>query len=323
MDPSLIHLQGSPLVSVVIPTYNQVEFIGDAVASALAQDYPHLEVVVADDASTQQVAQALQHFRDPRLRYERSQTNLGRVGNYRRGLYELARGDWVINLDGDDYLSDPGFVSEAVRRAWVDPRIVIVAARCTTLSRHGTELSPSPGDRDMEGIDVIRSLPQSEFLFMHLATMYRRSAALSLDFYRSPVISSDWESLYRLALHGRVAFMDRNVGVWRIHGHNETRASDWRMLSDNLTVWPSVLRCAAQQGMDTRDASVICRRCLARFGALHLPAVMRSKQTTDVYRYLRALGNLSWPALASALLRPPSMARLSLGLLGYYRRRTF
>lgn len=41
-----------PRVSIAIPTYNQAQFIGQAVSSALMQDYPNLEVIVVDDAST-------------------------------------------------------------------------------------------------------------------------------------------------------------------------------------------------------------------------------------------------------------------------------
>ena len=83
----------------------------------------------------------------------------------------------------------------------------------------------------MNGLDVVAALPGPAYLFMHLSTLYRRADAMSADFYRVPVLSSDWECLYRLALRGRVAFIDRDVGVWRVHGGNASSSVDWRALA--------------------------------------------------------------------------------------------
>src|SRR5574340_595951 len=72
-----------PLVSIMIPTYGQEEVILKAVDSALAQDYPNLEIIVADDASPDCTSQLVATRKDPRLHYHRNPTNIGRVANYR------------------------------------------------------------------------------------------------------------------------------------------------------------------------------------------------------------------------------------------------
>src|SRR6202008_1761874 len=99
-----------PKVTVMIPTYGQADVILRAVDSALAQDYANLEVVVIDDCSPDTTGAVVAARRATRLPHPRNDRNLGRVANYRHGLYGLARGDWVINLDGDDYFVDAGFV---------------------------------------------------------------------------------------------------------------------------------------------------------------------------------------------------------------------
>ena len=128
-----------PRVTVMVPTYNQAEFLEDAVASALAQDYPNLEVVISDDGSTDQTPAVVERLaaRDPRVRAHRSARNIGRVANYRRLLYELATGDWVINLDGDDCFASPTYLGAAVRRALSDPAIALVFGK----ARKGASLS--------------------------------------------------------------------------------------------------------------------------------------------------------------------------------------
>lgn len=116
------------LVTVMIPTYNQKDYVGSAIESALAQTYADLEIVVADDASPDPgVAKVLERYRNhPKVRLYRNAQNLGRVANYRKTLYERARGEWVINLDGDDYLVDPCFVEDPVGVVKKHPDIVAV-----------------------------------------------------------------------------------------------------------------------------------------------------------------------------------------------------
>ena len=54
-----------PLASICIPTYNRADMVGDAIASALAQTYPALEVVVVDNASTDRTPEVVASFPDP------------------------------------------------------------------------------------------------------------------------------------------------------------------------------------------------------------------------------------------------------------------
>jgi len=312
-----------PLVSILIPTYEQESVVHMAVRSALAQDYMPLEVLVVDDASPTARYTALRKINDARFRYERNKQNLGRTGNYRQAALRIARGEWLVNLDGDDHYTDPGFVSAAVARALADPDTVIVAARCTTRHTRGEAISPSPGNITLNGLDVVRALPRRDLLFMHLATLYRRDVAERVDMYRSSAISSDWESLYRLALHGRVAFMDRNIGVWCLHGANASASADWRLLASNLAIWPSIFEAAQEQGLSPAEVHQAVDRCLAYFGALQLPSVMRTDPTDSLTQYIRAWHRLSPRAVRRGLASPVPTLRLLAGLLGYYKRRAF
>jgi glycosyltransferase involved in cell wall biosynthesis len=313
----------APLVSVIVPAYGHEELALKAVRSALAQDHRPLEVLLVDDASPDTRFEAVRAIDDPRLRVHRNPSNLGRVANYRHALTTLARGDWVINLDGDDEFTDPQFVRHAVAATAANPRAVLVAARCTTLSRHGRHASPGPGNVVVPGVDVVRALPRRDYLFMHLSTMYRRDLAIEIDFYRQPTISSDWESLYRLALRGDVVFIDRDVGLWRLHGSNTSATATWQGLAANLGVWPSIFRSAVQDGLDPRTAAESCRRCLIHFGRLQLPAAMRGQRLGDGVRYLRALWQLDRRAALTAIASLSTLMRLAAGSLGYYRGRAF
>ena len=90
-----------PRVSIIIPTYNRANFLGEAVASALGQDYGQIEVIVIDDGSTDDTKKVLETFKDQRLVCAH-QENAGRSRARNRAI-AMARGQYITFLDSDDY----------------------------------------------------------------------------------------------------------------------------------------------------------------------------------------------------------------------------
>jgi glycosyltransferase involved in cell wall biosynthesis len=91
----------SPFVSILIPCHNARQWIGQCVQSAIDQTYPHKEIVIVDDGSTDGSQDVIRSFGD-RLR---SEFTPNRGSNFARNrLVELSRGNWLSFLDADDYL---------------------------------------------------------------------------------------------------------------------------------------------------------------------------------------------------------------------------
>ena len=90
-----------PRCSVILPTYNRAETLPRAVASVLAQDEPDFELIIVDDASTDQTAAWLATLDDPRIRVARSERNHGPSAARNTGI-ELARAPAIAFLDSDD-----------------------------------------------------------------------------------------------------------------------------------------------------------------------------------------------------------------------------
>jgi glycosyltransferase involved in cell wall biosynthesis len=91
----------SPLVSVIMPAHNAAAFIGEAIASVLAQTFRDLELIVVDDASTDDTTRVVEEVADPRVRLLRLLRNAGPVGARNAGL-DVAHGRYVALLDADD-----------------------------------------------------------------------------------------------------------------------------------------------------------------------------------------------------------------------------
>ena len=111
----------NPLVTIAIPAYKSA-FLAEAIRSAISQDYTHIEVIVVDDCSPDDIAGVVCGFADPRIIYTRNAENLGKrsiVHNWNRCL-ELASGDFFVLLCDDDLLL-PNMVSSMLALAQNHP----------------------------------------------------------------------------------------------------------------------------------------------------------------------------------------------------------
>lgn len=97
-----------PVVSVITPAYNVAPYIGQCIESVQAQTLPDWEMIIVDDASTDDtVAVVQQYLGDPRIRLLCNVQNLGPGGTRNRAL-EAAQGEWVAVLDADDWIAPNG-----------------------------------------------------------------------------------------------------------------------------------------------------------------------------------------------------------------------
>ena len=100
----------TPLVSVVLATYNRCDLLHRAINSVLNGTYENLELIIVDDASTDGTPGVVSQYRDPRIRYIRTPENGGVLRARNRG-FDLAQGDYVTILDDDDVLLPEALVS--------------------------------------------------------------------------------------------------------------------------------------------------------------------------------------------------------------------
>ena len=74
----------NPLVSVVITSYNRANLIEGAIQSALAQDYPNLEIIISDNCSTDNTDKVIaKYLSNPKIRYYKNEQNIGMIPNFK------------------------------------------------------------------------------------------------------------------------------------------------------------------------------------------------------------------------------------------------
>lgn len=241
------------LVSILIPTYNQQQYISKAVESALAQTYHSIEIIVADDHGTDETAEIVASYasKDARLRYVRNEKNLGRVANYRKALYNLAKGDYVVMLDGDDYLLNEKFIELSVSAIQQEKELVLFV-KCAHAKFKTWLNKPAPIETNkqfnFEKTSAGYYLKEiGHFGFNHFGILYNRQMALKADFYSRDIFASDMDSFFRLCLqHPDEIVLVGNLiaGVWVKHNQNASSlVDDWRNYADsNVRIFYNVMK---------------------------------------------------------------------------------
>jgi glycosyltransferase involved in cell wall biosynthesis len=268
------------------------------------QDFESLEVIVCDDASTDETESLARRWsHERRFRYRRRPANLGRVANYRQALEADATGEWVVMLDGDDYLTDPSFITQAMGA------IVAHADRQPLFVQAGHRVVRQPVAGAMAGdcphVDILPEIPGvqaamtgGEYLafvyetgfFTHLGTLYSRSAALRQGFYGSDISSADMDSLLRLALSGNVVVMKAIAGSWVQHGGNASSNLPLERIEENVRIFRQIAREGAAAGQ--LDMAELERR-LTRYEArtlAHLFGTAVGKSARGPVHALRMMG---------------------------------
>ncbi|MGL4367558.1 MAG: glycosyltransferase family 2 protein [Brevinemataceae bacterium] len=119
-----------PILSIIIPTYNRKNMLKRAINSVLSQDYPYIEVIVSDNASTDGTDILMQEYSDDsRVVYIRNSENIGPVKNGQQA-YQKATGKYFMILCDDDYMGDSTIFSKAVIVMEENPNIALVRGVC-------------------------------------------------------------------------------------------------------------------------------------------------------------------------------------------------
>jgi len=114
-------LESRPKVSLVIPAYNHSGFLPEAIESVLAQDYPHIELIVLDDGSTDSTRDVLMQY-GGRFLWE-SHANMGQAATLNKG-WRISNGELLGYLSADDHLR-PDAVSTTVATLCAHPEAVV------------------------------------------------------------------------------------------------------------------------------------------------------------------------------------------------------
>jgi glycosyltransferase involved in cell wall biosynthesis len=216
-------------VSIVIPTFNRAWIIADALQSVFAQTFQNFEVLIVDDGSTDDTAEVVKSFTDPRLRYIKKDQNGGCASARNTGI-RAATGEYVSTLDSDD-LWKPDKLEREVRFLETHPEVQAVFSDLEKTDRG--EFTPSfmrrspsfckflTKESSMDGMALGQRQAYlyllREVFIKPTALTFRKEALLTTNLFdESRPCGSDWKLLLEFSKTFRFGYIDRPLAVLRV-----------------------------------------------------------------------------------------------------------
>lgn len=261
-----------PLVSILVPTYRGARWVGETLSTALAQTYPHCEIVVSDDASPDETLDVVRSVvgRDPRVRLLSGRTNCGAAVNFERVL-RAAQGEYVKYLNQDDLLH-PTCVERLVEPLVADPTITLSTSKRALVDDAGARLPDIPATTsivDAEGRITGRDL--IDFVLRHncnvigepTTVMFRRADVQPDDLWRFGQhhfeVNADLALWLRLLSIGDAYYVVDELSSFRWHDAQRTQRTGMRHAG--LAEWLDLVEQAHALGfLNDPEAAAQARR---------------------------------------------------------------
>ena len=222
-------LSDLPKVSIIIPSFNQGQFLEASIRSALEQDYPNIEYIVVDGGSKDQSMEIIKKYQD-RLTWWVSEKDKGHADALNKG-FSHATGEILAWLNSDDVYF-PNAVSEAVAILKSHPEVGMVYGDADLIDDAGETIGKF-GSKQTSYQQMLRGsvhIPQATTFFR--ADLWRQVGPLDLSLF----FSFDYDLWVRLAKVSQVLYVPKRWAKFRIHDAGKTIVNDDRCYPDMLRV---------------------------------------------------------------------------------------
>ena len=217
-------------VSVVIPTYNHAQFLGQAIESALGQTLAPIEVIVIDDGSTDSTPDVLARYGE--CVFGVRQQNRGVAAARNKGA-EIATGDLLAFLDADDVWLPRKLELQSARFVR-EPQLGLVHCGVEDIDEQGSPLG--------KHLDGLEGRAATELLLFHRPVILGGGSGIAIPravfealggFDARLSTSADWDLFYRISSRYNVGFVPEVLLRYRVHEgnmHGNVRAMEHDML---------------------------------------------------------------------------------------------
>jgi glycosyltransferase involved in cell wall biosynthesis len=210
-----------PLVSIVITNYNREKTIATAIESALAQDYPNLEIIISDNCSTDKSDEIISRYTgDSRVRYSVNETNIGMLANFRLAISHKAQGKYFTIVNSDDELINPHFISDCIHIINKGENILLVKGASFHKRKAAGKYHLYKSLNDIEnGLTFFKHFRFNQD-FGWAGVLIERAYIGQYDLLQNNATGCDYFINLKLALLGNIGFVKTPSYQFNIHESN-------------------------------------------------------------------------------------------------------
>jgi glycosyltransferase involved in cell wall biosynthesis len=234
-------LTAGPEVSVCIPVYRGEAFLAETIRSVLSQTFEDFELVLLDNASTDETPHIARSFGDPRLRIATNATTILQPDNWRRAV-ELCRAPLVKLVCADDLLY-PECLERQVAALAADPGLALVAARRDMIDESGRALFRGRGLKGLvgerSGVEVARRVVRSGAnpIGEPGGVLFRRADYEAVGGWRPErQWAMDLDLWIRLLSRGRFLGQAETLAAFRVGGQSLSADNDVSIYGDQRAI---------------------------------------------------------------------------------------
>jgi glycosyltransferase involved in cell wall biosynthesis len=317
-----------PKVSIMIPTYNRSQMLKKCLDSCLEQAYPNLEIIVSDNASSDNTEEVMKEYlKDKRVRYFRQAKNI-RGEQWKKLLYEYATGKYGVFIPDDDYLINENHVPQAVSLIQKYKVDYVLTDWYSLDEQNGRNERfdldlPESITKEWAVKNIARKLRNHQSLLPGFPSVFSIKKARVLHAFEPLIYGLDYEMGIRFMLTDNTAYLKGPQRIAVSHPGNDSKTNMLCVAMEGSKMFDRLYNYGLAIGHNRKDLKSFRRRCIKQFLASFVCNIwyrdngVSLNSIIGLYRYLK---NNKYISLDRILCLRIMLTRTS--LLLFLRRRS-
>lgn len=214
-EKKLLKLENLPLVSVILPCFNNEKFIDDCIDSVLNQSWYNLELIIIDDGSTDNTKLIIENYNDSRIKYIKNKKNSGIVYSLNKGI-SIAKGKYIARIDSDDLMHKKR-LEKQVQFMEKNQDIALVGTWHYVINDSKKVIGLKQYFTQDE---EIKSILPFESPFSHPSVMIRLDTIKPIKYSELYNYCEDYDLWFKIASNYKVANIPEFLTYYRVHETN-------------------------------------------------------------------------------------------------------
>lgn len=278
-------MKTSPLISIIIPTYNRSQWLKRSVQQAFIHDYPNYEVIISNNASTDNTEEVLYELKNeyPNLEIINHKTSLPLNIHWDYVIRNYSHGDYIMVIPDDDIIIDENYLSKGVALFEKYKSIGIVFANYRIVNNEGVESFEIKADFD--------SFIKKEYMYEnynstlfgiygigipHLTAIFCKDAYLRVGGFDILSLCPDTYLWLKILLFKDVGFVNECVAEYMVHPNNLSKTANIKQFYSDTKLVNAIKPLTRESNIPKEIIKNTFRRMEAKFLKAYFAAVLRN-----------------------------------------------